>query len=405
MGAHRKSFAASLAVGLLAGLAGFSYPAPPAGAVVTGASSMPAKVSVAATAAASFSVTWRVVRNELNLPSPGVVSSPVLRILIGNAVVATQPKVLSRNLPGEEHDEIAQLREVVQISQSLVYRAIKQGSTLRIERDFADGGPAQTAEVLVTPSGPGSAVLAVDRLSLSFDDESRLRVVTKDSRLRAVAELSTQGVGRLAAQWEIADGATTSGQPVFRPLSLVRQGVAGGGRTLITSPPLPTGIEGTALVRLRVEEPGLGFTTPTLQYYVAPGEAGGGAAAHREVFLSAPRPGEPLTAETRFAWTALAGAEAYQVAFYETPAGPAALPDPARTQDVGARLGASPGEAAPAGEPLAAVFVRADRTEASLQAFALAELQGNRSYLWRVLAIDANGAVVGSSSTQEIFKP
>jgi hypothetical protein len=138
---------------------------------------------------------------------------------------------------------------------------------------------------------------------------------------------------------------------------------------------------------------------------VTPGENGAATVVQREMFPSAPQPGEPLTAETRFAWSALAGTEAYQIAFYATPAGPAEPLESAKAQDVGAGQGAAPGGAAPDTEPLAAVFVPGGRTEASLEPFTLGQLRAERSYLWRVLAIDANGAVIGSSSTREIFKP
>jgi len=159
------------------------------------------------------------------------------------------------------------------------------------------------------------------------------------------------------------------------------------------------------LVRLRVLAPGLGFTSPTLQYYVTPGENGAATVVQREMFPSAPQPGEPLTAATRFAWSAVAGTEAYQIAFYATPAGPAEALDPARAQDVGATQGGAPGGTAPDDDPVAAICVPGDRTEASLEPFTLGQLRAERSYLWRVLAIDANGAVIGSSAAKEIFKP
>jgi hypothetical protein len=390
---------------LLAGLTALSGSTSQAAAAIVAANSTPPKVSVAGTGTASVSVTWRVVRQGLDLPDPGTVRSPDLRIVIGGAVAATQPRSLSHALPGTEENEIATFHETIQIPEALVYRAVKQRSTLSILRSFDDGDGSQVAELQVTPSSSASAVLTVERLSLSFDDDTRVRVLPKGSKLRVVAELLTQGVGQLNAQWEIADGTTTAGQPVFRILALVRQGVAGGGRTVITSPQLPTSAEGTALVRLRVIAPGLGFTSPTLQYYVTPGEDGAAMVAQQEMFPSAPQPGEPLTAQTRFAWTAVAGSEAYQIAFYATPAGPGEPLDPAKAQDVGATPGAAPGGTAPDADPLAAVFVPGDRTEASLEPFTLGQLRAERSYLWRVLAIDANGAVIGSSAAKEIFKP
>lgn len=391
MGVSRLRLSATLACGLIAGLAIACAPAFQAEAAIVAASSMPPAVSVAGTGAATVSVTWRVVRQGLDLPDPGTVRSPSLRILIGGAVAASQPRSLAHALPGIEVNETATFRETILIPESLVYRAAKQRSTLRVVRTFDDGDFPQVAELEVTPSGPGSAVLSVERLSLAFDDDSRLRVVPKDSKLRVVAELSTQGVGLLNAQWEVADGTTTAGQPVFRTLTLVRQGVAGGGRTVITSPPLPTGVEGAALVRLRVLAPGLGFTSPTLQYYVTPGGEPGNLVAEAQVQLTGPRPGSTLTADTRFTWQALAGTAAYKLALYETP-GPLVEPGGNRRPAEGA-------------DALAASLIPAAETEAGFDAAALANVPGGRSYVWQVEAIDANGAVIGSSSMWEIFKP
>jgi hypothetical protein len=177
---------------------------------------------------------------------------------------------------------------------------------------------------------------------------------------------------------------------VFRPLSLVRQGVAGGGRTVITSPLLPTSEEGTSFARFRLLDPVLSSDTPTLQYYVAPKSPLEATAIQREILISAPRPGATLTAETRFAWAAIAASNAYQLSFHAKPAG---------TSKTATESGAK-GEI-----PLAGTFVAADQTEATLAAFTLAQLPGGKSYLWKVLAIDANGAVIGSSSMREIYKP
>src|SRR3546814_7045237 len=67
----------------------------------------------------------------------------------------------------------------------------------------------------VTPSGPASAALAVERLALAFDDDTRSRVLAKGSELRATAEINSSGVGLITGQWEVATGAT-SHWPVIR---------------------------------------------------------------------------------------------------------------------------------------------------------------------------------------------
>jgi hypothetical protein len=399
MGARISRLSAVLATAL----AGLSFALPPAGATVIEAASTPARAAVVATGPATVAVTWRVVRQEIDLPSPGTVSSPRLRILIGGTVAANLPRPLSRELPGEETSETASIREVVQIPEALIFRAVKQGSPLQVVHEFSDspGDTPQVAELLVTPSGQGSVALDVERMALTFDDDTRSRVLARGDELRVVAEINSNGVGLLTGFWEAAFASTTAGAPVFRPLSLVRQGVAGGGRTVITSPRLSTAEEGTHFVRFRITDPAFRFDAPVLQYYVTPRAPAAAPVAQNEIVVGAPRPGDSLTAGTRFAWSPLDSAETYQLAFYATPAGPAAPLDPASFQQPDSGGGAT----AAADTPLAGLFVPGDRHETSAEAFTLVQLPGERSYLWRVLAIDANGAVIGSSSMREIFKP
>jgi hypothetical protein len=392
---------------LAAALAAVALALPQAAATVIEADSTPARIAVAATGSATVTATWRIVRQEADLPSQGTVSSPRLRILIDTTVVADLPRPLARALPGLENIETAVLREVVQIPEALVFRAVKQRATLRLQRTFSDspGDTPELAELLVTPSGPASAAVAIERLALTFDDDTRIRVLPQGSELRAVAEINSSGVGLITGQWEVASAATTAGTPVFRPLALVRQGVAGGGRTVITSPRLPAAEEGTHLVRFRVVEPALAIDAPALQYYITPRAPGAAPAAPSDILVAGPRPGDSLTAATRFAWHPLDGAEAYQLAFYAAPAGPAAPLDPASFPQAQLPQAAAPDAGETAGAPLAGIFVPGDRSEAVAEAFTLAQLPGGRSYLWKVLAIDANGAVIGSSSTREIYKP
>lgn len=408
MGAPLLRHSSILAAALAAGLAAMPLALPQAEAAVVAASSVPARVAVAAGGPATVSVTWQVVREVVDPPVPGTLSSANLQVLIGGSLAATLPRPLTRSVAGATTTETAGIREMVQIPEALIYRAVKQRAELQLVRLFVDSvdGFAASAALVVTPSGPASAALAVERLALAFDDDTRSRVLAKGGELRATAEIGSSGVGLITGQWEVATGATTAGTPVFRPLSLVRQGVAGGGRTVITSPPLPTAEEGTSLVRFRLVEPALALETPALQhpilqYYVTPHAPAAAPAAPRDIVVAGPRPGDSLTAQTRFAWSALAGAEAYQLAFYAAPAGPAAPLDPAAP----AAVGEQPPAAAPLAGPLAGLFVPGDRSEAVPAAFTLAQLRGDRSYLWQVLAIDANGAVIGSSPLREIYKP
>jgi len=351
--------------------------AAPAEAVINAAGSSPSRVAVAATDSASVRVNWTVERQNLDPPKPGTVSSARLRILIGGVEAANLPRPLSQFAQGNNPNETLQIREVMLVPRALIYRAVKEGHPLIVVRRFHDSvdDTFAEAEVEVTPSGEKSAALSVHRIELTFDDGKRSRVLDKDGELRVVAEINTSGVGLLSGVWETATGAAAKGPLTYRPLALVRQGATGSGRTVVTSPRLPTGLAGSAFVRFRLTDPEPAFATPFLQYYVAtaPDSAPG-----LDILLTGPAAGSPLTAETDFAWQAVGEAEAYQLV-----------------------LRAKEGDAMPAAEML----LQGGQTETRLEESALLRLPSGRSYLWQVIAFDANGAVIGSSSLREIHKP
>jgi len=398
MGARTLRMTAALA----ASLATLSVCLPLADAAVSDVTTSPAGTSVPAAGAASVTVNWQVERSVTDLPNPGTVSSANLRIVIGGAVAATLPRALTGSAAGAANTEIIRVRESVSVPQALIYRAIKERSPLTIQRTFVDSYDdiAGDGTFEVRPDGDGSTALAVQRLELAFDDDARAKVLPKGSDLRVVAEINATGVGLLTGQWEVATGATTAGTPVFRALTLVRQGVAGGGRTVLTSPLLPTAEAGTGLVRFRLIDPPFAYETPVLQYYVTPRGLAAAPASQHAIALSAPRPGAALTAQTRFAWSALPGAHTYQLVFYAAPTGLAEPLDPTQNLE-GQQPPKIPEDAAPA----AGIFIPGDRSEAVLQAFTLAQMPAGRRYLWQVIAIDANGAEIGSSAIRDIHKP
>jgi hypothetical protein len=391
---------------LAAALAAMTVALPQAEAFINTVAPSPSKARIAGVGPAAVTVNWNVERVSIDLPNPGTISSSKVQVFIDGVAVGSLSRSLSQSTKGEAPTEVLRLREVIQIPQAMVYRAVKEGSTLTLRRFFTDSADNTTedGQFEVTPSSEGSVALSIQRLELTFDDNTRSRVLPKGSELRVVADINTSGVGLLQAQWEVATAASTAGAPMFHPLALVRQGVGAGGRAVLTSPPLPTGEEGTHLVRLRMIEPGLGFDTPTLQYYVTPKTPPAPLAALRDILLTGPRPGAPLTEETRFSWNALPGADAYQLSIFAAPAGPAEPLDPARdTQATAEQMTA---KAVPAGEPAAAgIFVPGGQTSANLEAFTLAQLPGGKRYLWMVTAIDANGAIIGTSPAREIHKP
>jgi len=284
----------------------------------------PSKFPVSVTAPTTITVGWRIVR--VSPPVPGTSSSPSAQVLVGGVPVATIGGTLSRSFPGVAMTETAIVSETLTIPQGAVFRAVKSGASIVLRRTFNDtAGASDTGFATLAPTGPGSELFSISRLELRFDDRTRVKVLPKGSRLRAVAELNTTGSGLIMGQWEVATAATTAGTPVFRPLATVRQPVAGGRRTVITSPPLPTRFEGSNRVRLRLIDPAVVFEEPVLQYYVTPESPLSDKQEPRLMLITAPDAGTPLTLTTRFAWQAVPGTQVYKLEIFGAPTGPAEI--------------------------------------------------------------------------------
>lgn len=404
---HRLSAAAAgLIVTLLA-----SFPALAGIVSVTGTAS---PTNVSATAPSIVTVTWQVVRNNGTvLPNAGTVSSTSGSFLVGGIQVSTVSRTLSRIEAGTTAGNVTLVfTESVTVPLAVAYRAIKSGVPIVYQRTFsttgtivAPGVASLAGSASLNPSGPGSESFSVSRLDLRFEDQTRVKVLPKNSRLRAVAVLSTTGNGLIEGAWEIALSSTTQGAPVFRPLALVRQRAAFGGRVAIISPPLPTAFEGNNLVRLRIDDPTTFFDEPELQYYVTPESPLPSAQEPRLMLITAPQPGTPLTQTTRFAWQAVPGAEIYKLEIFGTP--PAAGEVLAENETVTpVPLDPAPDTSRVQGlRPLTGVVLPAAITEVRLRDFSLAHLPGDRRYQWTVKAIGKEGAVLGVSPPREIYKP
>jgi len=365
----------------------------------------PSKFPVSVTAPTTITVGWRIVR--VSPPVPGTSSSPSAQVLVGGVPVATIGGTLSRSFPGVAMTETAIVSETLTIPQGAVFRAVKSGAAIVVRRTFNDtAGAADTGFATLAPTGPGSEPFSISRLELSFDDRTRVKVLPKGSRLRAVAELNTTGSGLIVGQWEVATAATTAGTPVFRPLATVRQPVAGGRRTVITSPPLPTRFEGSNRVRLRLTDPAVVFEEPVLQYYVTPESPLPDKQEPRLMLITAPEAGTPLTLTTRFAWQAVPGTQVYKLEIFGAPPGPAEIVAEDNVATTPVPLDPAPDSTAVAGlRPLTGVVLPAAITELRLQDYTLAHLPGDRRYQWSVKALGADGALLAVSPPREIYKP
>ncbi|NIA67167.1 hypothetical protein HBA54_01010 [Pelagibius litoralis] len=392
---------------LLIGLACMLIMAPASQAQTLNVTVTPDRAGISLTGPSTVTVVWQLTRLSPTA-LPGTSSSPNAQLFVGGLLAGTVGGTLSRSFTGAGGmTEVRSATETIVIPQGVAFRAVKSGAPILLTRTFTDTSalPPDTAAVALFPTGPGSEPFSISRLSLTFDDRSRVKVLPKGSRLRAVAEINTTGTGLIVGQWEYAPATTTAGTPIFRPLALVRQNVAGGRRVLITSPALPTRFEGTNLVRLNITEPGRVFDEPELQYYVTPESPLPDQQEPRLLLITSPSEGTPLTQTTRFAWQAVPGAEAYKLELYRGDPGPAELP--VAQDEVVANLPLDPApDAAPSGNgPLTGIVLPGAVTETRLKDFTLAHLPPDRRYRWMVKAIGKDGVMLGASEVREIYKP
>lgn len=340
--------------------------------------------------------------------------------------------------------------------------AFAQAGVLRFQvvREFFAGSDEFAGVVAIELTSPLGGTFAINRVQLRFDEGSPLRLIPQDSEPHAFADVAYNGSGEIVAVWEVAEPASTSGAPVFRPLRRVRRHLGSGQRTSLPAPPLPTDQIGLYLVRLRVLEPALSFEEPLLRYYVASPEIPAEPALVR---LVGPPHRSDLTSETVFRWQAVPGARAYRLELHPSevladaphfrldPEHPVArgtafgdgdqgaVPDaeadadrpayrtgPGPTGNVGPQTALpgslnAPGQpyegevlaeteaatrsGALAHRPLTGVVVPAEELEARLTPMAQSKLEPGRRYVWIVRALGESGIPVGLSPARVIHVP
>lgn len=234
------------------------------------------------------------------------------------------------------------------------------------------GGPPPAAPPADT--APAASALRVERLQLRLEDGRPFALVAAGAHLSAVAGLRYAGSGLLDAVWEIAEpAAAEAGELAFRPLQRVRRYLGAGRDVVLQSPPLPTGQTGPYRLRLRLVQPPVDFPPPELAYQVQ--AAAAVRPAPQRIALLEPAEGAVLHRDTRFAWQPVPGAWAYQLELYEA--------------------------GVPGAPPASGIVVPGRAAETRLSAPVLARLASGR-YRWRVIAVDAEGRLVGESPLRAI---
>lgn len=270
---------------------------------------------------------------------------------------------------------------------------------------------ALTAALTLAPgglqSGPAHAAeriggdFAIERVDLKFVGGEKVKVLATGRDARAEAEITFTGTGQLSGAWEIAEPTTTSGSPQFRTLDLVSRLLGMGRHEVLPSPPLPTAAIGAYVLRLRIAQPKIAGPPPVIHYFVGrPGEAvAGQAAAPGSIVARGPAAGSPADG-LKFTWQPVAGSIAYQLEIYEKDGTPA-RGEAGQRESSAALLVISPSLER---QPVSGVIVPASETEVSAARAFGDKLAAGKAYVWRIVAIGAEGRLLGESVLQEVVR-
>jgi hypothetical protein len=305
--------------------------AQPLKADVTDASgtAIPARIN---TETASVSVKWQITLE----PSPRAIAQSVSSE--AGQLLAPDGSVLQSvgTFLGREGTGSFSLSETLPLSPAVIRNWIQNGyQQVVYQRRFttAEGRP-MTARAVLLPRGSSlldsrnpSAALIIRDLELRFRESlAPVEVVEPRERLQAELRISHSGNGILEGEWQLAEPASTSGKPIYRPLVRIRQALTGQQLSVLLSPQLPTRTSGKYLLRFcaldgatpdgipREELCTSPRTTAVTAYQVLAGPA----VSVKPIRILAPRT-EAVNTGTRFEWAPVEGAVVYQMQVFSLP--------------------------------------------------------------------------------------
>lgn len=330
---------------------------------------LPSSRTLPVIGSASFAVTWVVNRTEPTVPGTVTVSSSNAVFNAGATTVNVGGLISQQSTlpPGGSGNVI--FNETVVLSPELTQiLATAPSGTVTLTRLFSDTQTTATGTINLTAGTGNAGPLAVRRIDLSFDDQSRTDVIHQGDKLQAIAEINYVGSGLLQGEWRVIEPASSLGFGAGRVIQVVRQQLfsSGQGRTLIRSPLLPTKNIGLYLVAFSVREAGNTIDTPVLRYFTLQKTPG---VSPENLTVRTPAPGGSIDKSTVFSWPPVPGAAAYQIEIFE------------------------PGDSA----VISGKLVPAQETSLTLSQFSLDGLNGTGPYDWRLRAIGADGSVIGLS--------
>lgn len=321
----------------------------------------------------------------------GVVRRPLMERVTGSAdgqamtfsfsETLTVPAEVSRQAAAQGARELSYIRQF-----SINGIPVTGVQTLRLSAPLPNAARSIPEGSEVTASG-----LIVRRIDLRFEDGAAVASVANAERLRAVANIDYDRAGLLEAVWEVATPATTRGEPFFRRLDNVRQYLGAGQQASLRSPALPTDQPGLYLLRLRVVQPMLEQNDIVLRYQVS--GASTTAPERVSVLNVTTDQSTALGADTEFQWRRVSNTHAYQLELYDQRPEPTSSTEPEHSDTVPAEF---------ASEPTTGLMVKAGTERTRLSPAVLHQLLPGHVYYWRVVAVDANGAILAASPVQTL---
>lgn len=340
-------------------------------------------------------ITWNVTV----IAPPGSITSPTVTFNTNtNFTLGTISKPLTRAIPAGTSATYS-LVEQIQIPSSFIYRARKMGATqISITRDFNDGSTsgAFSSTAIFTITGSSATGFSVNQVSVRFDNNQPQLVVKRLKRVSAYINISYNGSGLLQGVWEIATPTTTIGQPVYSPLRVVRRQLTGTGIAKIFSPRLPTLLQGIYLVRFRITDPASNMESPLIRYFVYTGQKPLLSPVH--VFLHQPGPDTTVGEKTLFSWSKIDKASALRFELY-------AIKQQNTLGNKLPELGTDDKNNLEGGKFVAGILLRGSDTKTVLSRLTASRLKPAHWYLWRVVAFDKQGNIIGVSEPRKIQTP
>ncbi|TQV75135.1 hypothetical protein FLL45_09360 [Aliikangiella marina] len=317
----------------------------------------------------------------------GVINTPLTRLTNANQFVSFPESIF---VPAS----------VIAQASDLGLKTIQYQRTFNIGTDPASGGAARVETDILTIQLKSLSQLSIERIALRFDNDQIVRTIGKGEQSRVIAQINYQQAGLLDAVWEVATPPSTSSRPFYRPIQNIRRYLGAGGNALVQSPVLPAEIVGNHLVRLRVKQPQLRFSTTELRYVVT-ANSEKDLASLAKIRVMQPPENARLTSSTEFQWQTIPGADAYQLEIFAASAFEIAEKSPRYQEEIETTNRFQ----VPKGSPITGILVPGETNRLSLSQVSQQHLMGNREYLWRVIAISEKGNIIAVSPIRAIKTP